>query len=163
MQDSEKIFCRAGCARKTDWPAVSQKGCVMDAVYEGVDRRQYKRVRVNFIATYEIKEPLGLRADVKESRVSTYMYDLSEGGMAISSIYDIPLSSILLIKFVLINLNAYKPVNRSISLGLEGRVVYNNVIEKNERRLGICFRDVENDDKEAISNFVTRQSAYNTI
>ncbi|MBN1871245.1 MAG: PilZ domain-containing protein [Candidatus Omnitrophica bacterium] len=135
----------------------------MSPEYEGVDRRQHKRIRVNFIASYEIREPWGLRANIGNKEIYTRMYDLSQGGTAISSLYDIPLSSVLLIKFVLINLEAYKTLNRSSSLTVEGRVVYNNVIERNERRLGICFREMDDGDREFISGFVKRQSAYNEI
>ena len=135
----------------------------MDFVYDGKDRRRHKRVRVNFISSYEIREPISLRVSIPESEIYTCMYDLSEGGLSIATQYDITLSSVLVFKFVLINLLAFRPINRSLSLTLVGQVVYNNMLEKNERRVGVYFKDINDKERKSISDFVERESIHSSI
>jgi c-di-GMP-binding flagellar brake protein YcgR len=128
----------------------------MDSVYNGSDRRRHKRVKVNFIVIYGVRKPLKIIMFVGYSEFNALMLDLSEAGMAITTNYDIPISAILLIKFTLINTYADKD-NRVRSMEITGEVRNNTLLEKNEHRLGICFTQITEEDKSAITNFVKNE------
>lgn len=125
----------------------------MDNAYDGPDRRRHKRVKVNFIVIYHVRKPLKILMFIGYREFSALMLDLSEGGMAITTNYDIPVSTILLIKFTLINTFADKD-DRVRSMEITGEVRNNALLEKNEHRLGICFTQITEEDKSAIVNFV---------
>ena len=136
---------------------------VMDSTYNGVDRRRHKRLRVNFIATYAVNEPFRIRLLVGGENIYTRMFDLSESGMALLTNYNIPSATIISVKFVLINLRAYKATSRSRPLDIRGEVVYSISYEENEHRMGICFKDLYDEDKCFVSDFIICQSNYNTL
>ena len=73
--------------------------------------------------------------------------------MAFLTNYDIPASTILLIKFTLINLYADKR-ERIRSMEITGEVRNNALAEGNEHRLGVSFTQITKEDKSAIDNFV---------
>ena len=141
----------------------SAEGKTMDTEYKGIERRKYKRLPVGLMATYEIRNPFEIRMLAKQKNINTIMFDLSEGGASISTSYDLPASSILMIKFTLINFLAYKSNSRSVSMSLTGEVVYSMPFKKNEHRLGIRFKDINAKDKDSIASFIMRQSIYNDL
>ena len=81
------------------------------------------------------------------------MLDLSDGGMAILTNIDIPVDTVLLIKFTLIN-RALKDDNRIIKVSMTGAVCYNHLLENEEHRLGIQFTNISDYDKKSIAEFV---------
>ena len=81
------------------------------------------------------------------------MSDLSESGMAILTNFDIPISTVLQIKFTLINTNA-RDEKRIRSIEMSGEVRNNTITDKKIHRLGIKFQHINDADKEAISAFV---------
>jgi c-di-GMP-binding flagellar brake protein YcgR len=120
----------------------------------GDDRRKSKRLRVTFTLTYQVNQPLSLRMTIGwDIEVVALMLDLSEEGMAISTNYDIPISTAILIKFTLINLEA-EGEERIKSMKIRGEIRSNILLDKNERRLGIYFTRIDENDKSAIANFV---------
>jgi c-di-GMP-binding flagellar brake protein YcgR len=134
----------------------------MDMKYERQERRAHKRLKVNFIVTYDVSSPFKIRMLVGNKEVYANMFDLSEGGMGILTSYDIPPATIILLRFILINLYAYQTKNRSILLNTRGKVVYNILLDKKEHRIGIHFIDIDEQDRYAIADFVKLQSLYNT-
>ena len=134
----------------------------MDRIYTGRERRRYKRLKVNFIVTYNVSSPFKIRMSVGNREVYANMFDLSEGGMGILTNYNIPPASIILLRFILINLYAYQAKNRSVLLDITGEVVYSIELDRNEHRVGIRFTDVDEEDRRTIANFVKLQSFYNT-
>jgi c-di-GMP-binding flagellar brake protein YcgR len=71
----------------------------------GIERRKFKRLRVNFTVIFQVDRPLVARMTLGwRKEVEALMLDLSEGGMAIVTNYNIPPETILSIKFTLINL-----------------------------------------------------------
>lgn len=118
------------------------------------DRRKSKRPEASFILTYQVNQPLSLRATIGwDDEVVAVMLDLSQEGMAISTNYDIPAGTIILIKFTLINLAA-SDEERIESMRMTGLVKSNVLIDKDEHRLGIQFTNINEKDKFAIANFV---------
>jgi c-di-GMP-binding flagellar brake protein YcgR len=70
--------------------------------FSGAERRQFKRLRVQFSVTYLVQKPMEVLMRVGEKKIETTMLDLSEGGMAIRTAVDIPLQTELTINFMLI-------------------------------------------------------------
>lgn len=121
--------------------------------YNGPERRKSKRLRVDFIVVYRVRRPIRLFMVIKNKEVSALMTDLSEGGMAILTDYDIPVSTTLLIKFTLINPPATEN-ERVRMMEITGEVRYNTYLGNNEHRLGICFTHISKEDRTAIVNFI---------
>lgn len=121
--------------------------------YGGPDRRKFKRFKVNFMMNYSVRKPQEVSMAIGNQEVEALMVDLSEEGMAISSIYDIPVGSILLINFIFIASHR-KDENRVRKMMIEGEVVNRAAIDVEEYRLGIRFIRIKEEDKLAIAEFV---------
>ena len=118
------------------------------------NRRKFKRLEASFILIYQINQPLSLRMTIGwDTEVVAVMLDLSEEGMAISTNYDIPIGTIMSIKFTLINLIAIEE-ERVESMKMRGVVKSNILLGEGEHRLGIQFSHIDEKDKLAIANFV---------
>jgi len=117
------------------------------------ERRRHKRLKVNFTVIYRVNKPLEVRMVIGDKEVHALMMDLSEGGMCILTDYNIPTRTNLFIKFVLINLNAYKD-ERVKSMEITGEVRYNLAMQDHLYRIGICFTEIDKKDKVAITNFL---------
>jgi c-di-GMP-binding flagellar brake protein YcgR len=122
------------------------------------ERRQFHRIPVIFIVTYKIHEPLKLRMFIQEEEILAAMIDLSEGGMAIQTTYDIPVASILLIEFTFVDTTAPQDTPLQI-MKILGEVRYNVLKEDNVHRLGIRFTEISENDKYVISVFCRKALA----
>jgi c-di-GMP-binding flagellar brake protein YcgR len=130
----------------------------MDNAYTNNERRKSNRLKASFILTYQVNQPLSLRMTVGwDTDVVALMLDLSQEGMAISTDYDLPVATILLMKFTLINLEA-EGDERVKAMKITGEVKSNILLDKNEHRLGIQFTQINENDKFAIANFVKMAS-----
>jgi c-di-GMP-binding flagellar brake protein YcgR len=127
----------------------------MDDNYPDVERRQHKRIKVNFTVVYRVDKPLQFRMMIGNRQVDALMLDLSEGGMSILTDCNLPIGAELSIKFTLIGAHPYD-ANRSITMEVTGEVRYNIIVRKNERRVGILFTKIGEKDKVTISNFVEK-------
>ena len=125
----------------------------MDSTYKGPERRRLPRVRAEFIVIYRVNRPLKVLMLIGTREVNALMLDLSEGGMAVVTDYDIPVSTILLIKFTLINLHVAKDEQVRV-MEIIGEVRNNILSKKDEHRLGIYFTRIAEEDKSAIATFV---------
>jgi len=122
--------------------------------YGGQERRRHKRLRVDFTLIYNVGEPITLRLFIGwDLQIDALMIDLSEAGLAILSSYDIPIATVLNIKFTLINSNV-DPEKRVRSMEITGKVCSNTQAETGEYRLGIIFQNIKEEDRLAIRNFI---------
>ncbi|MBN2120554.1 MAG: PilZ domain-containing protein [Candidatus Omnitrophica bacterium] len=121
--------------------------------YKGPERRESERLEVHFILVYEVHKPLEVRMFIGKREVDALMLDLSEGGMAILTNYDIPIETFLSIKFTLINPNEIDD-KRVTLIEIMGQVRYNVLSDKDEYRLGICFTNIDEQSKKAIAGFI---------
>ncbi|MFH1678237.1 MAG: PilZ domain-containing protein [Candidatus Omnitrophota bacterium] len=125
----------------------------MDNNYSGSDRRGSPRVKMDFFVLYKVNRPTEANMWIGNREVSATMVDLNERGMAISTNYDIPPTTVLSIKFTLMNL--YSDVGEKVrSIEITGEVLYNKLSEDQRYRLGISFTQISEEDKCAIANFV---------
>jgi len=128
----------------------------MEKSYSGRERRRHKRVKVSFIVVYRGRKPLDLFMIVGNQEMGAIMLDLSEGGMAIITEYDVPVSTVLSIKFTLINHEAADE-DKIRAMSMTGEVRH-NIPVKREHRLGISFTDISEEDRRAIASFVAISS-----
>ncbi len=121
--------------------------------YLGSERRKFKRVELGLTLIYRKDAPLevNVRSSDMESRAK--MLDLGEGGLSILTGVNIPLSTVLWIKFTLSKIE-----NKSVSyygnMELLGEVRYCTAVGDNNYRVGISFINVKNNVKVDIANFV---------
>ena len=117
------------------------------------NKRKFKRLRVNLSVVYRIDKPATLRITIGNREIRATILDLSEGGLAVLTNYNIPVSTNLLIKFTL-----FKVEDEDVSfygpMEIVGEVCYNMPLGGNEYRLGINFKRIKEGDKAEIINFV---------
>jgi c-di-GMP-binding flagellar brake protein YcgR len=120
----------------------------------GNDKRRLRRVRVSISVIYRVHEPLTIRLLTSDREIRANMLDLTEEGLAILTDYDLPVSTIILIRFTLFrvdddDVSLYGPVE------IAGEVRY-NANEGGEHRLGIRFTGISDEDKRQIGKFTAR-------
>jgi c-di-GMP-binding flagellar brake protein YcgR len=125
-----------------------------DMQYLGQERRKFPRLRVHLAVIYQVNKPLTVRMQIGDREIMATTLDLSEGGMAISADYDIPLKTNLMIKFSLFKVNDSGHASFYGPMEIIGEVRSNKLLEKDIHRLGICFIDIEEKDKKEIVEFV---------
>lgn len=120
----------------------------------GIEKRKFKRVKVSFTVVYEVNSPLSVRMKVNNKEVNAIALDLSEGGIAVLTSYDIPKSTSVKVKFIIFNENAINNEKRSRSIEVKGDVRYSNLTKEKAFRIGICFVDISSEDRIFIADFV---------
>ena len=125
----------------------------MDNAYQGPERRQFLRVEVEFFVTYKVDRPVEVHAWISNKEINALMLDLSEAGMAIVTNFDIPMTTVLSLKFTLIDLHADQEKQVKL-INMTGEVCNSTLVENDEHRLGISFTEISEEDKSAIADFV---------
>jgi c-di-GMP-binding flagellar brake protein YcgR len=125
----------------------------VDAQEAYAEKRKFKRVRVCIGVVYRVNEPTSVRVVTKDSEIEARLLDLSEGGIALLTEYDLPVSTVIFITFTLFKIDTadigfYGPMK------ITGEVRYNVSMEDKMRRLGISFIELEDDDRREIASFV---------
>jgi c-di-GMP-binding flagellar brake protein YcgR len=128
----------------------------MDKQYNGLERRRFKRIRVNFTVVYNVNSPLLIRLMVGNKEIYTIAIDVSEDGMAIYSNYELPGSTIVTIKFVMLDDMAIKAEDRRKSIEVKGEVTSCVLTKERSYRLGIHFIDISAVDRCFLANFVKK-------
>lgn len=118
----------------------------MESAYSGIDRRNYKRMRMNCTVIYRINEPPVTHFVMKGRDIEAKMIDISQGGMAMVTSSDIPVSTVLSMRFALLNVDR-EIVKFSGPLEVTGEVRSSAPLEKNEHRLGIYFTKMKKINK----------------
>ena len=120
----------------------------------GIEKRKFKRVKVSFTVVYEVNSPLSVRMKVNNKEVNAIALDLSEGGIAVLTSYDIPKLTSVKVKFIIFNENAINNERRSRSIEVKGDVRYSILTKEKAFRIGICFVDISSEDRIFIADFV---------
>jgi len=130
-----------------------RKGNFMKQDYDGPNRRRFKRLKASFPVVYQLKEPLDTVVLFGNREINSIMLDLGEGGTAIMTSFNIPVLTVVFVKFTMINPHALGD-NRVTKIEVSGGVRYNIALERGEHRIGICFNNLMKEDKIAIANYV---------
>ena len=118
------------------------------------NRRRSERQDVAFTLTYGVKKPYALRVSLGLSDdIYALMRDLSDSGVAMTTKFELPKGTQLQIKFNFINL-FLSGQERSRRMEIAGEVVSCVDLGKGSYRVGICFNQISDVDKEAIRNFI---------
>jgi len=111
----------------------------MEDTYTGIERRSNKRVRMNCTVIYRLNEPVSARFIMSGKDLQARMIDISQAGMAMITDYDIPISTVLSMRFTVLKVNK-EIVNLSGPVEITGEVRSNDPMEKDGHRLGIYFQ-----------------------
>ncbi|MFH1414416.1 MAG: PilZ domain-containing protein [Candidatus Omnitrophota bacterium] len=125
----------------------------------GSERRKSKRTKANFTIIYDVHKSVSMDVSLAGQEVDALMMDLGKEGLAITTNYEIPIASILNMKFTLINRRAQDKNNKSRSIYIMGEVRSSIRLENGEYRLGIHFIQLKDEDAKAIDNFVEAMSS----
>lgn len=131
-----------------------------NAAFSNIERRKFPRFRVRLAVVYQIDKPVSIRMQIGEKEILATTLDLSEGGIAISTNYNIPLGSSLMIKFTLFKVDSDDKMKLYGPMEIIGEVRSNTMVDK-MCRLGICFTQIEERDKVEINNFLKMTSEQN--
>ena len=118
------------------------------------DRRRFQRLNLDLNVVYKVEMPIILRIKLGDKEIEATTLNISTGGMAFLTSYDIPLWSRLCLKFTLLKINCQGEVNFYQPMEVSGEVRSNNLSENREHRLGVCFVRRDTEIKDEISNFV---------
>jgi c-di-GMP-binding flagellar brake protein YcgR len=103
------------------------------------DRRKYQRLRLSVSVRYQVTDPVYARRYFGEREFDAETLDISQGGMALLTRYDIPPRCVLSIRFRLMRMNREGVVDVSEPFEVAGEVRSNNDCE-HQHRLGISFQ-----------------------
>ncbi len=121
----------------------------------GSERRRFKRVDVSFWVESETNAALIVRMIFGGNEIKATTLDLSVGGMAILSGFEIPKFSVVTVEFnIPDNVNAASQGGYRL-IKANGVVKYSLFLkERNAYRIGICFIDITPEDSDFIADFV---------
>ena len=122
------------------------------------ERRKFQRTKVSFIVIYRVNSPITVRIQIGAEEADAIALDLSEGGMAIITKYEIPAATLVTLKFIIIDTAAVNIEERTRVLEIAGEVCYVSSVQKLTYRLGIKFMELTADDRAFIAHFVTRNA-----
>ncbi|MCU0650930.1 MAG: PilZ domain-containing protein [Candidatus Omnitrophica bacterium] len=119
----------------------------------GMDRRIFKRLRVNLAIVFRVDKTSKMRMQIDQKEIRATMIDLSEGGLSVLTNYDIPEGSVLSMKFTLFRVDS-DDVSFYGPMDITGEVRYHHTLANNEYRIGIIFKSIEKEDLGEIKNFI---------
>ena len=114
----------------------------MASVYTGNERRSSKRLRMNCTVVYRLNEPPSARFVMQGQDIDAKMINISQGGMGMITDRDIPVSTLLSMRFTLLNVNN-EAVTFSGPMEAKGEVRSNIPLENQGHRLGIYFTQMK--------------------
>ncbi|MDD5477047.1 MAG: PilZ domain-containing protein [Candidatus Omnitrophica bacterium] len=122
----------------------------------GQNHRKSARTEAAFTLSYSIEKPFELRITLGlPDETGALMRDLSDLGAAIITKYDIPLGTLLRVKFNLMNLRLVGE-KRLRRIEVIAQVMSNSVMPDESHRIGIRFDKISEEDKAAIRDFVQK-------
>lgn len=131
----------------------------MEEEHLNSDRRKFKRVEADIVVVYKVDQPAQVRMMIGHNEISANMINLSENGMALSTAHIIPGSTLLSIRFILINDKAATEEERLKLIKTEAEVRYSIPSAQGKFRVGIRFTWIAENDRNVIHDFVKLLSA----
>jgi hypothetical protein len=110
----------------------------MANTYCGAERRAAKRERMNCTVIYRTDKPMDARFSLRGQDLHAKMVDISQNGMAMITDQDIPISTVLSMRFTLLKVKD-ELVKFSAPMEITGEVRSNTLLTDSQRRLGIYF------------------------
>ena len=114
----------------------------MASVYTGNERRSSKRLRMNCTVVCRVNEPPSARFMMQGRDLEAKMIDISQGGMGMITDRNIPVSTLLSMRFTLLNVHN-EAVTFSGPMDVKGEVRSSIPLENQGHRLGIYFTQMK--------------------
>ncbi|HNW40022.1 MAG TPA: PilZ domain-containing protein [Candidatus Omnitrophota bacterium] len=118
------------------------------------EKRQHKRVPVAFAMLYMVKLPIAVRLYMGGRERSAVAQDIGEGGLALLTNFEIPVDSLLLVKFTITNEAIMNKQERTQSFELDAQVCYCRPGEDGSYRLGVSFINIVPTERLFIANYI---------
>lgn len=125
--------------------------------YPHAERRNSERLKVDFSLFYRTNKPWDVFLFIGGKEVEAMALDLSSGGIAISTNYNIHVATVLSMKIMIYkqrkenNFKLYKTINA------KGKVCSNILEDANRYRIGINFDEIDIEDKEELLKFAKKE------
>jgi len=126
----------------------------MENTDNGGEKRRFNRLKVNITVNYQVRKPIHVRMIVGEEDVEAVTLDLSEGGMAILTTYDLPITTLISMEFMVHEEDNSSSFKFYRSIFVQGEIKSNVLMGNNKHRIGISFQKMEEEDRLEISRFV---------
>lgn len=121
--------------------------------YSGAERRKFERLKVDLSLIYRINKPWYVRVLIGGNEVEASALDLSEGGIAINTNYNIPVSTVLFIKIMVYKVVGENNFHYYKTLEVEGQVRSSNPLGNGKFRTGILFTRIKDEDRQELIGF----------
>lgn len=121
--------------------------------YLGSDRRRFQRLKINLSVFYQVQEPISACFLTGNRELEAITLDISGAGMAFLTPYNIPVKSILKIRFILFKMDRDGLVSFNDPVEVIAEVVTNVSSQNTEYRLGVCFKQVKEETKSGLIDF----------
>lgn len=118
-----------------------------------IERRAFKRLKVDFSIIYRINKPWHVRVLISGEEVEALAVDLSEGGIAITTDKDIPVSTILAIKIMIYTVTEGDAFQFYKNIEAEGEIRSNVLADTGKHRIGIIFTQISEEGKKELIRF----------
>lgn len=118
------------------------------------EKRKHKRVPVFFAMLYAVKLPIAVRIYVGGLERPAVAQDIGVGGLALLTNFEIPINSLLVVKFTLANEAVLNIQERTHSFELDSQVCYCLPAESGSYRLGVSFVNIVSSESLFISNYI---------
>ncbi|RJO65502.1 MAG: PilZ domain-containing protein [Candidatus Omnitrophota bacterium] len=122
--------------------------------YWGRDRRRFQRLKVNLSVWYTVEAPLFVRNAVGCREKEAKTIDICEGGMAFISQNHIPIWTTLVLKLMFFKTDREGMVSFSDPVEIAAEVRSSLPCEKDEYRIGVCFKEIRTANKTEVAQFV---------
>ena len=121
--------------------------------YNGAERRRFRRVKISLEVVYREDDTLDLRIRAGNQERRATILDICEEGMAFLTDINIPIGTLLRIRFNLQD-NKESSVDFYGAENVRGKVLYITKVDNGYFRIGIQFYDLSRRDRIQIGNFV---------
>jgi len=118
------------------------------------EKRKHKRVPVAFAMLYAVKLPIAVRMFTGGRERSAVARDIGEGGLALLTNFEIPVDSLLGVKFTLTNEAILSDPDRTRNFELDAQVCYCQPAQDGSYRLGVVFVNIVPSERLFISNYI---------
>lgn len=118
-----------------------------------IERREFDRIKVDFSIIYRINKPWYVRVLISGEEVEATAIDLSEGGIAINTNYDIPIATVILIKIMIYTVTKKDNFQLYKVIEAEGEVRSNVLLDTDKHRIGIRFTKIDEEGKKELICF----------
>jgi hypothetical protein len=118
-----------------------------------IERRSSERLKADFSFFCQINKPWLVRLLIKGEEIEAVALNLSEGGMAISTDYDIRVGTVLLMNIMIYKQDILDKFKIYKTIKVQGKVISNVLDDTKKHRIGIIFRGVNQEGKKELFDF----------